>query len=188
MGAISILPLGLDLWSDLEILFGPKGACGGCWCMNYRCFKKEFETGKGVINQKRLKEKVESGKHTGLLAYETGNPIGWISIAPRSEFPRMQKSRVMQTDFEGDIWCITCVLVGAEFRGRGLSDHLVKAAVEYAFQNGADCVEAFPSVIGVQRLPPPFIWKGLPGMYLRNGFEIIRKPSNSQWVMRKERK
>jgi GNAT superfamily N-acetyltransferase len=188
MNAISVFPLNMGRWQDLEVLFGPRGACGGCWCMNYRCLKKDFESGKGEINQKRLQEKVEKGIPTGLLAYESGIPVAWISIAPKSEFPRMQKSRIMQTNFDGEVWCITCVLVGAEYRSMGLSETLVKAAVDFAFNYGADCVEAFPTVTGGKKLPPPFIWKGLPAMYLRNGFEIISKPSNSQWVMRKERK
>ncbi len=180
-----IEPLTLSNWKDLEELFGKKGACGGCWCMNYRCEKKEFEGGKGEVNRYRLFEKVKSEIPTGLIAYEAGVPIGWISIAPRTEFPRMIKSRIMQTDFIGRSWCITCLYVKPEYRGRKVSDWLVQAAGEFAFQQGADFVEAFPSVTGDKKLPPPFVWKGLPGMYLRNGFEVIRKASASQWVVRK---
>lgn len=180
-----IEPLRLSNLDELEELFGNKGGCGGCWCMNYRCEKKEFEKGKGEVNRDRLFEKVKNEIPTGLIAYEAEVPIGWISIAPRTEFPRMLKSRIMQTGFTGTGWCITCLYVKPECRGRKVSDWLVQAACEFAFQQGADCVEAFPSVTGDKKLPAPFVWKGLPGMYLRNGFEVIRKASNSQWVVRK---
>ncbi len=180
-----IEPLTLSNWTDLEELFGQKGACGGCWCMNYRLEKSDFEAGKGEQNRNRLFEKVKEEIPTGLIAYEAGIPIGWISVAPRTEFPRMLKSRIMQTDCKGNSWCITCLFVKPAYRGRKVSDWLVQAAGEFAFEHGADCVEAFPSFTGEKKLPPPFVWKGLPGMYIRNGFEVIRKPSASQWVVRK---
>ncbi len=95
MNVVSILPLDSDIWSDLEILFGSRGACSGCLYMNYRCLKNYFELGKGEIYPKRLQEKDEEVKSTVFLAYKAGILFGWISIAPKSAFPRMQKSRIM---------------------------------------------------------------------------------------------
>ena len=56
-------------WADFEILFGAKGACGGCWCMLWRLTRKEFEQQKGKANREAMKAIVESGKKPGLLAY-----------------------------------------------------------------------------------------------------------------------
>ncbi len=33
---IRIAPLTGENWPDLEALFGPRGAVGGCWCMYWR--------------------------------------------------------------------------------------------------------------------------------------------------------
>ena len=30
---LEILPLTPDRWDDVVRLFGPRGACAGCWCM-----------------------------------------------------------------------------------------------------------------------------------------------------------
>ena len=38
-------PLTPELWSDLEQLFGARGACGGCWCMWWRLSAGEFAAG-----------------------------------------------------------------------------------------------------------------------------------------------
>ncbi len=38
-------PLNENTWPLFEDLMGPKGGCGGCWCMNYRCEKRDFEAG-----------------------------------------------------------------------------------------------------------------------------------------------
>jgi hypothetical protein len=39
-------PLVAANWSDLEELFGARGACGGCWCMTWRLRHAEFQKNK----------------------------------------------------------------------------------------------------------------------------------------------
>ena len=34
-------------WDDFETLFGPRGACAGCWCMYWFKTQKEFDLLKG---------------------------------------------------------------------------------------------------------------------------------------------
>ena len=55
-------PLTVALWSDLEELFGPRGACGGCWCMFWRLKRSEFEKQKGEGNKYML--------HTRFASYD----------------------------------------------------------------------------------------------------------------------
>ena len=40
-------PLSADRWQDLEMLFGLRGACGGCWCMYWRLPRAQFTAQKG---------------------------------------------------------------------------------------------------------------------------------------------
>jgi len=54
-------PLTRERWSDFEKLFGPRGACGGCWCMWYRLKRSEFEKQKGEGNKKAMKTLVDGG-------------------------------------------------------------------------------------------------------------------------------
>src|SRR5262245_44310740 len=37
-------------WRDVEKLFGPRGACAGCWCMWPRLTRAEFRAGVGAKN------------------------------------------------------------------------------------------------------------------------------------------
>jgi hypothetical protein len=48
-----------------------------------------------------------------------------------------------------------------------LSEHIVKAAVEYAFENAADRVGAFPSVVKAQRYLHSLYWERLAGIVLK---------------------
>jgi hypothetical protein len=63
-------PLTPSRWADLEILFGERGACGGCWCMWWRMRRSEFNQAKGNSNRIAFKEIVLSGHRPGILAYD----------------------------------------------------------------------------------------------------------------------
>ena len=58
---IAVEPLTMERWSDFERLFGPRGACGGCWCMWWRETYSEFERLKGAGNKRAMKRLVDSG-------------------------------------------------------------------------------------------------------------------------------
>jgi len=49
--SLSIKPIKRNLWTDLEELFGSNGACGGCWCMNWKLRGKTYEEAKGFETQ-----------------------------------------------------------------------------------------------------------------------------------------
>jgi hypothetical protein len=89
-------PVTPDRWTDLEALFGPRGACGGCWCMYWRQTRSEYEQMKGDANRQALKGMVESGEEPGLLAYHGRKPVGWVCVAPRPAFSALERSRILK--------------------------------------------------------------------------------------------
>jgi hypothetical protein len=51
------------VWPALERLFGPNGACGGCWCMYWRIREGErYEDVKGPTAKRRLKALAARGE------------------------------------------------------------------------------------------------------------------------------
>lgn len=74
---LEIYPLDSTRWNDFEILFGERGACGGCWCMSWRIKRSDFERQKGNQNRMAMKTLVEQHRKTGVLAYMNNEPIGW---------------------------------------------------------------------------------------------------------------
>src|SRR5262245_48094115 len=93
---LSVYPLTPDCWPDLVALFerrGPRGGhrnapAYGCWCMYWRDRALEH----GEPKKRALEGLVRSGRHTGLVAYADGEPVGWISIAPREEYEAILNS------------------------------------------------------------------------------------------------
>ena len=93
--SLTIEPVTPDRWDDLVTLFGPRGAVAGCWCMWWRLSAKEWESKAYDGNRRSMKELVDAGERPGLLAYRDGEPVGWVSVAPREQFPRIERSRVL---------------------------------------------------------------------------------------------
>ncbi len=89
-------PLTRENWSDLEALFGEKGASDGCWCMWWRLKRSEFEKNKGKRNREAMRNIVNSGETPGFLAYSDDKPVGWCSVAPRERSPSLERSRVLK--------------------------------------------------------------------------------------------
>jgi GNAT superfamily N-acetyltransferase len=181
--AFTFKPLTPARWTDFESLFGSNGACGGCWCMTWRVSNKEFQQKKGAGNKRSIKRLVESGPPPGILAYAGREPVGWISIAPREQFIRLQGSRVLAPIDDQPVWSVTCFFVRKDFRRQGLTIQLLKAAADFAKKKGAKLVEGYPYDLQ-KNMPPPFVWTGLAASYEKAGFNEVARRSPTRPIMR----
>lgn len=179
-------PLTRDRWKDFEELFGPRGACGGCWCMWWRTTRGVFAKNQGEGNRRAMKKLVGSGEVPGILAYAGDRAIGWCSVAPRESFPSLDRSPVLKRLDTRPVWSIVCLFVAKEHRGKGISEKLVRAAVTHAKENGARIVEAYPSMPRGKELSPFSSFMGVPSLFERAGFVERKRPSKAKMVMRKD--
>lgn len=182
--AISFRPATAERWRDVEALFGDKGACGGCWCMTWRRTPAEFTANKGAGNRKALRVLVESATPPGLLAYAGDEPVGWCALAPREEYPRLARSRVLAPVDDQPVWSVTCFFVTRAHRRTGLSRRLLAAAVEQARTLGARIVEGYPSEPYSERMPDAFAWTGMASTFRAVGFVEAARRSKARPVMR----
>jgi GNAT superfamily N-acetyltransferase len=178
-------PLTPERWADLELLFGPRGACGGCWCMVWRLRRADFERGKGDGNRAAMRELVDGGAVPGLLGYVAGAPVGWCAVAPREEYPALARSRVLQPVDAEPVWSISCLFVAKEFRKRGVSVALLRAAVEHVRSRGGTVVEGYPVEPTQDTMPAAFAWTGLASAFLKAGFREVARRSATRPIMRR---
>ena len=171
-------------WPDFEKLFGPRGACGGCWCMHARMRNKDYEAAKGEGTKAAMKALVEGGASPGILAYRDGEPIGWCSVGPRADFPRLETSRILAPVDDKPVWSITCLVVEKASRRQGVSAFLIRAAMEFAASKGATILEAYPVIPKKDPMPPVFAWNGIYSTFERLGFEIAAARSDTHPVVR----
>jgi len=182
---LAIHPLTLERWSDLERLFGERGACGGGWCMWWRLTRREFEEQKGDGNKAALRQLVEAGQVPGLLAYDGAQPVGWCAVEPREHYPSLGRSRVLKPIDEQPVWSVTCFFIRADRRGRGVATHLLEAAAEHVRAEGGRLIEGYPVEPRKGRMPEVFAWTGVPEVFVRAGFDEVARGSETRPIMRR---
>jgi GNAT superfamily N-acetyltransferase len=178
---LQILPVTPDRWDDLLDLFGERGAYSNCWCMWWRVSSADFDRGirnKGAGNRRAMKGIVEKGRVPGLLAYRDGRPVGWVSVAPRDEFGRLQRSPTLKAVDDRPVWSIVCFFMDRRERGRGVGTALLDAAVRQAAERGATIVEGYPVDPSVRKFPNAEAYTGVVSMYLRAGFREVARRGN----------
>ncbi|TAN52584.1 MAG: GNAT family N-acetyltransferase, partial [Betaproteobacteria bacterium] len=100
-------PLTPQRWDDVQALFGPRGACGGCWCMWWKLPRAQFARQKGDGNRRAFRRIVKAGTVPGILAYADGQPIGWCAVEPRAAYPALARSRVLAPLDDRPVWSVT---------------------------------------------------------------------------------
>jgi GNAT superfamily N-acetyltransferase len=177
-------PVSAERWQDLEALFGPRGACGGCWCMWWRLARSQFQRQKGEGNKHSFRQIIEGGEGPGLLAYTGGQPVGWCAVAPRQAYPVLERSRILKRVDDQPVWSVVCFFVTKPFRGKGLTVGLLRAAVAYAKQHGATIVEGYPVAPKSSPMPALFAYTGLTSAFRKAGFVEVLRRSQTRPIMR----
>ena len=176
-------------WKDLVELFGwDRGAYSGCWCMWFRISQQEFSRNApngGAPNREAMKRLVERGKVPGLLAYRDAKPVGWVSIAPREQFARIERSPVTKpVDDEPGVWSIVCWYIDRHHRGEGVGSTLLEAAIDHARRKGARIVEGYPVDPSHRAKSNAEAFVGVTSMFRAAGFQEVARRSAGRPVMR----
>ena len=182
--SLAIKPLTPGRWGDLEALFGPRGACAGCWCMFWKLPNREFEDLAYEGNKAALKSIVESGGRPGLLAYAGSEAVGWLAVEPRNRYPRLARSRVLKPLDEQPVWSITCFYTRRDFRGRGVTVALLRGCIEYVGKRGGRIVEGYPVEPKAGQLPAAFAYTGLAAAFRAAGFSEAARRSPTRPIFR----
>lgn len=186
---LRVRPLRRSDWAVIERLFGAKGACGGCWCMVWRreFGGKRWRESLGEPNRRAFEAMVTGGEVHGVLAFDGREPVGWCSIGPRGDFPGLERSRVLKTDWMPKTWSVTCFFIPTKHRGKGVATALLDAAVELARKRGATELEGYPQkmLASGDPLPGPFAWTGVPALFEKCGFKRINQGEGRPIYVRK---
>jgi GNAT superfamily N-acetyltransferase len=152
--------------------------------MFWRLTRSEFEKRKGEGNRRAFRTIVASGAEPGVLAYAGGEPVGWCAVAPRADYPALERSRVLAPVDDEPVWSVSCFFVARANRGQGVSVQLLKAAAEFARRRGAKILEGYPVESRSGKMPDAFAWTGLPGTFRRAGFSEVARRSKTRPIMR----
>jgi GNAT superfamily N-acetyltransferase len=174
-------PVTKERWPDLVALFD-RPIVRTCFCMYYR--KTGTGTGVGLENRWAMKALVEGGTVPGLIGYEDGVPVAWVSLGLREDYAKLRRSPLMKPVDDRPVWSIVCFFVDRTSRGRGLADRMLRAAVDYARSCGARLVEAYPEDKD-ERSHPDSMSFGVKSMYDHAGFREVARRKPTRPVVRK---
>jgi GNAT superfamily N-acetyltransferase len=181
-GKLTIRPLTAARVDDVKTVM--RGTWGStCWDLFPRYTATQQRelgivgSGPGTAEPKRraaLAKLARRRKNSaGLVAYQDGEPIGWISLGPRYDFSVLEKSRATPPVDDVPAWVIPCITVLRGHRGQGVAIAMIRAAVDYAGKRGAPAVEAYPRAEG-KRVHDDFAFFGTEAMFRKAGFRKIR--------------
>jgi GNAT superfamily N-acetyltransferase len=187
--SVIVHPLTPARWPDLEAVFNARGCsiARGCWCMHYRRSGTSPDLGpgktQGARSRRDLKALASQDPPPGLIGYEGGTPVGWVSLGPREDFARLRRSQVMKPVDEQPVWSVICFVVPSGHRNRGVARALLAGAVQYARQRDVRLLEAYPVDTAVTP-DGESLWFGTKTMYDDAGFVEVARRKPGRPVMR----
>jgi GNAT superfamily N-acetyltransferase len=179
---LAIQPLTAQTWPAVAVLFEEGGDPRWCWCQFWRTsgFAANREEQKAT-NQDRLKTQADGSLSPGLVAIaEDGRAVGWVSVGPREDFDRLERSRVRPRLDDVAVWSIVCFVVAKRARRQGVGARLLDAAIVFAREHGAPAVEAYPVDTSTGRPTGPTLYSGTLSTFLRAGFHVARQIESRQ--------
>jgi GNAT superfamily N-acetyltransferase len=174
-------PVTKERWRDLVELFD-RPVVRTCFCMFYR--KTGANTGVGAENRRAMKALVDGGNVPGLIGYEDGVPVAWVSLGPREDYPKLRRSPIMKPVDDRPVWSIVCFFVDRSVRGKGSAERMLRAAVDHARAHGARLVEAYP-VDAQGKKDPDVMFFGAKSMFDRAGFREVARRKPTRPVVRR---
>lgn len=177
----AVFPLTPERWPDLEDLFGPQGACYGCWCNHFRMPQRLRKPLLGEGARQLFEERVKQGPPPGVLAYAEGKAVGWLQAGPRAHVPEWNNPRRASTplpDAPADDernWAASCFFVRKGFRGKGVTGALLDGAIAFARASGARLIEA-AAMENQEKRSAEGLYVGPESVFRRAGFvEMARQ-------------
>jgi GNAT superfamily N-acetyltransferase len=170
---VDVAPLTSDRIEDLAALFAEGGDPKNCWCAFWRVRGGSWKGWTAAKNRPVVESLAANDPAPGLVAYADGRLVGWVSLGPREDFERLERSKVLARIDDRPVWSIVCFVVSKSVRGRGVAHSLLAAAVAYARDHGASMLEAYPVDPSRGRVSAAAAFMGPLPMYERLGFDVV---------------
>lgn len=127
----------------------------------------------------------------GGVASLDDEPMGWCAVDRRGVYGRLRGSPVpwvgrVEDKDDDSVWAIPCLVARKGYRGRGITDAPVAAAVDHARRRGAAAVEGCPMLTGGARIAWDEMSVGAIGPSASAGSREVSHPSTRRLVMRLE--
>jgi GNAT superfamily N-acetyltransferase len=132
-------------------------------------------------NKAAFRNVVEQGPPPGLLAFDGGRALGWCQVTPRDAVPWLDRLWQIRRVDDMPVWSISCLYVRKQYRRRGVTSHLIAAALKAARRANAPALEAYPFDADES---PSASGSGYASTFARAGFKTIARRMPARPIMR----
>ncbi|MDE1990972.1 MAG: GNAT family N-acetyltransferase [Rhizobiaceae bacterium] len=191
MEELRALPLTPERWADFETIFGPSGACYGCWCTHFRVPTSQRKTMDADGKKQFMQSRIAAGPPPGILGYIGERPVAWAQVGPRSELPQWNSPKTVSRPLEPDdaadpsVWAVSCFFMNTRDRGKGYSHRMLSEAVNFAKQSGARILEGCP-IERTKQSKSVGLYVGSLRIFEAAGFSEVAKRKDGRPLMRLE--
>lgn len=173
-------PVTRERLDDLRRFSEAHGKFRYCSCMRWRMTSAEYSRSTKETRIAALDALIVEGTPVGVLAYADGEPVGWVSVAPRETLGALERYRALARVDERPVWSVNCFFLDRRVRRRGVTLDLLRAAINYARSQGAALIEGYPVATGARL----YTYMGSPETFRRAGFVDVTPPGRERLVMR----
>jgi L-amino acid N-acyltransferase YncA len=153
---------------------------GGCYCAFWhQRFASHAEWMERCrtdpdANRRTVIDRVRSGFHVGVLAYEGDRLAGWISVGPLTEFFWAWK-RVAALGLDADaVAGIVCITAAKDQRGTAFQSRALEALKAYGRARAWRSIEGYPfDASAIAQHGDAVLWPGVTRGFESAGFERI---------------
>lgn len=166
-----------------------RGDPRNCQCAFLRMGADTFDAAdpaaRREVHLAAIKTAHRAGLKAGQIALDDHGPVGWVSIGPRAEFPRLDHTRLLTATartlppVEGELWSVVCFVIATRARRRGVATELLRAVVDWATEQGIDMLEGYPVETDGQKRPGAVLWHGTVRLFEAAGFEVVARHRDS---------
>lgn len=192
---LTIVPASRAPWAGLQAIFGVADYAGQCYCQHFKTRDRDWSSLTLRDRQDRLREQTNCGSPhatatTGLVAYLSTEPVGWVAVEPRTAYPRLMWMRTTWSGRQEDkaddgVWAVTCFVTRKGYRKRGITYALAAATVDFAREHGARALEAYPMITEPgKEITWGELHVGSRQVFADAGFAEVSRPSRRRVVMR----
>lgn len=170
--SLRIEPLTESRMEDFAAVANPNHRQKHCWCLSHRLSAQEIRERGGEDRYEAMCSLAREKIAPGVIAYLGDQPVGWCSISPQAQIPKLENSKLIRPVDDLRVWSIICMVVRGGYRRRGVNRQMVLGVLEYAKSLGAPAVEAYP-VDPEGRMDLTMAFVGTRKMFEEAGFEVV---------------
>lgn len=182
MANITIEPATADRFDDAQHALTGGGDGRSCQCQWWMMPNTQWQKTSPEQRTGLLRDEMGAEPPPALIAYVDGEAAGWVRVGPRSRQVRIGRTRSYAAGSEEpwddeSVWAVSCFVVRKEHRKHGLTALLLDAAVDYARENGARVIEAYPlDPDAGKKIPVNDLYHGVVSTFQEAGFHEVARP------------